>query len=384
MAKDYYEILGVSKSASDEEIKKAFRKLAHQHHPDKKGGDEAKFKEINEAYQVLSNKEKRTQYDQFGTTFEDAARGGAGFSYQDFARGGAGFSWDDIFGSASPFGRSSRTQQAEGEDFDFGDIGDIFGDIFGLGRSRQRQRRKKRGSDIEMEMQIDFREAVFGTDKVIELYKNIVCPHCSGSGAEPGSKVVSCSTCQGSGQVEQIQSTFLGQMRTVGICPTCQGEGKIAKDKCKKCRGQGYIKDTKKIKIKIPAGIDNGQSIRLSGEGEVGSKGATPGDLYVVIRVKQDPEFERKGNDIYTRQEISFSQAALGDKIQVNTLDGEIMLKIPSGTQSGKIFRLRDKGVPYLQSRGRGDHLVEIIVKTPERLSRKSKQLFEELAEEKD
>ena len=384
MAKDYYEILGISKSATDEEIKRAFRKLAHQHHPDKKGGDEAKFKEINEAYQVLSNKEKRAQYDQFGTTFEDAARGGAGFSYQDFSRGGAGFSWDDIFGSASPFGRTGRTQQAGYEDFDFGDIGDIFGDIFGLGRRSPRQRRKKRGSDIEMQMEIDFREAVFGAEKIIELYKNVVCSHCSGSGHEAGTRITNCSKCGGIGQVEQIQSTFLGRIRTVGVCPVCQGEGKIAKDKCKKCRGQGYIKDTKKIKIKIPAGIDNGQSIRLAGEGEAGSKGSNPGDLYVVIRVREDSEFERKGNDIYTRQEISFSQAALGDKIKINTLDGEVMLKISSGTQSGKIFRLRDKGVPYLQNRGRGDQLVEIIVKTPERLSRKAKQLFEELAQDED
>jgi molecular chaperone DnaJ len=236
MAKDYYDILGISKSASQEEVKKAFRKMAHQHHPDKAGGNEAKFKEINEAYQVLSNTEKRKQYDQYGQTFEQAQRQGGfgggfgGFSWEDFARQGGG-----------PFGGFRQ----ENVEFDFGDIGDIFGDLFGFGgRTRTRRTRERRkGQDIEVSMEIDFREAVFGIEKIIDLNKNIICPHCSGNGAEPGTKIVNCPTCGGSGQVMQAQRTILGTFQTVAVCPQCHGEGKIASQKCKKCRGEGRIKD---------------------------------------------------------------------------------------------------------------------------------------------
>ncbi|PIS42189.1 MAG: molecular chaperone DnaJ [Candidatus Kerfeldbacteria bacterium CG08_land_8_20_14_0_20_40_16] len=366
MTKDYYEILGVAKGTSPEEIKKAYRKKAHQYHPDKAGGNEAKFKELNEAYQVLGNAEKRKQYDQFGTTFDQQ---GGGFNWSDF--GNAGF---------DPFRQGGF--RSENIKFDFGDIGDIFGDIFGTGRSsRARSRRVTRGQDIEMELEINFREAVFGTEKTVELYKTVTCDKCEGTGAEPGSKIITCSTCQGSGQVDQIQRTILGQIRSRAICPDCQGEGKTYSKKCSRCRGTGVIKDTQRIKVNIPAGIDNGQTIRLSGEGEMGPKGGPAGDLFISIRVKLDPEFRRQGSNILSQIKINFAQAVLGAKIKANTLEGEGYLKIPAGTPSGKIFKLKGKGVPQLHSRSRGDQLVEVIVKIPERLSREQKKLIEKLAE---
>lgn len=371
MAKDYYDILGVSKGASQDEIKRAFRKMAHQYHPDKAGGNEAKFKEINEAYQVLSNSEKRSQYDQYGQTFEQAQRQGGfgGYSWQDFARQGGG-----------PFSGGFRTENVE---FDFGDIGDIFGDLFGFGgRTRTRRTRERRkGQDIEISMEIDFREAVFGTEKIIELNKNIICPHCSGNGTEPGTKIITCPTCDGSGRVTQAQRTILGTFQTIGVCPECHGEGKIASQKCKKCRGEGRIKDIERIKVKIPAGIDNGETIRLTGKGEAGQKGGVAGDLFITLRVKPDPEFKRDGYDIRSETEISFSQAALGTKIEVNTLDGLVRLKIPSATQSGKVFILKGKGVPRLRGSGRGDQYVTVNVFTPTKLSRREKELLEELAD---
>lgn len=365
MAKDYYEILGVAKGASQEEIKKAYRKKAHQHHPDKSGGDEAKFKEVNEAYQVLGNAERRKQYDQFGSAFNQQ---GGGFKASDFS--GQGF---------DPFRQGGY--RTENVNFDFGDIGDIFGDIFGMGRSRSRAGRVQRGQDIEMEMEVDFREAVFGAEKMIELYKTVTCEKCDGSGAEPGSKIDTCSTCKGSGQVDQIQRTILGQIRARTICPDCEGQGKTYSAKCSKCKGAGVTKDTTKIKVRIPEGINNGQSIRLSGEGEAAPKGGPAGDLYIAILVKPDKEFRRDGDNILSQIEISFSQAALGTKAKVNTLEGEGSLKIPSGTQSGRVFKLSGKGVPHLNSRGWGDQLIEVIVKTPEKLNREQKKLLEKLAD---
>jgi molecular chaperone DnaJ len=359
MSKDYYGILGVAKDASQEEIKKAFRKKAHQYHPDKNTGDEAKFKELNEAYQVLSKEDKRKQYDQFGSDFTQAG----GFS------GGAGF---------DP--RQAGFGGADGINFDFGDLGDIFGDFFGGGRARSGAR-QQRGTDIETEMQVTFEEAAFGTEKTVELYKTVTCEKCSGSGGASGSAVVDCAMCHGSGQVDQIQRTILGQIRTRGVCPECRGEGKTIKEKCTNCRGTGVDRASKRIKIKIPAGINNGQSIRLSGEGEAGQRGSTAGDLYVSIRVLPHHEFQRDGDNVFTVSEISFAQAALGDKISVNTLDGEGQLKIPAGTQSGKVFKIKNKGIPHLSARGRGDQLVEVIVKTPEKLSRKQKELLENLKE---
>ncbi|MFH1207524.1 MAG: molecular chaperone DnaJ [Patescibacteria group bacterium] len=367
MTKDYYNILGVSKGASAEEIKKAYRTLAHQHHPDKSGGDEAKFKEINEAYQVLSSPQKRQQYDQYGQTFDQAQRQG-GFG------GGGGFSWDD-------FARAGGGFQGQNANFDFGDLGDVFGDLFGFGGSSRsrRSRRAKQGGDIQTEMKIDFREAVFGVEKLVDLYKLSVCAHCRGNGAEPGTKIETCSTCDGSGQVRQVQQTILGAFQSVGVCPECQGEGKKASKKCRECGGSGRSKATEQIKVQIPAGISEGETIRLSGKGEAGTRGSSAGDLYITMRVKPDPDFTREKDDILSDVSIAFSQAALGTKVPIMTLDGEVMLHIPSGTQSGKVFKLNDKGVPHLRSRGRGDHLVTVTVVTPPHLSREQKRLLEEL-----
>ncbi len=370
MSKDYYNILGISKGASADEIKKAYRTLAHQHHPDKSGGDEAKFKEINEAYQVLSNPQKRQQYDQYGQTFEQAQRQGG------FGGGAGGFSWDD-------FARAGSTGGFQGQNvnFDFGDLGDVFGDLFGFGggsRSKRAQRARQ-GGDIQTEMNIEFREAVFGVEKIVDLYKLSTCSHCHGNGAEPGTKIETCPTCGGSGQVRQVQQTILGAFQSVGVCPTCQGEGKKASKKCKECGGSGRVKATEKIKVEIPAGISDGETIRLSGKGEAGTHGSHAGDLYITMRVKADRDFKREGDNIISEISITFSQAALGTKVPVLTLDGEVMLHIPSGTQSGKVFKLGGKGVPHLRSRGRGDHLVTVTVVTPPHLSREQKKILEEL-----
>jgi molecular chaperone DnaJ len=358
MAKDYYNVLGVSKGASQDEIKKAFRELAHKYHPDKQGGSAEKFKEINEAYQVLGNSEKRQQYDQFGTTFS----AGGGPAYGEEYGGFSGFS-----GFANGF--------------DMGDLGDMFGfsDIFGGGRKKTRT---SRGRDIEMEMEIDFREAVFGTEKVLGLYKPSACKNCGGSGADPKSKILTCQKCGGAGRVQVVQRTFLGNIQSITACPDCNGEGKKAERECGECRGSGIIQDSKKIKIKIPAGIDNGETIKISGEGEAAQKGGKSGDLFITFRVKSDRELKRKGSDILSKINLSFSEAALGDKIEVETLDGKVKLTIPPGTQSGQVFQLKGKGVPRLNGYGRGDHLVEAVVKTPTNLSRRQKELLEELARE--
>ena len=355
MSKDYYNILGVSKTANQDEIKKAFRQKAHQHHPDKQGGDEAKFKEINEAYQVLGDQKKRTQYDQFGSDFSHGQAGGGFSGFEGFSNGGFNVDFEDL-GDV------------------FGGLGDIFG--FGGGQGRGRQ---KRGRDIEMVLTIDFMDAVFGAEKEIGLQKTVKCDKCGGNGAEPGSKIETCKTCGGSGKVRRVQRTIFGQMQTQVVCSDCNGEGKTFDRKCSKCGGQGIVRDLARLKVKIPAGINEGESIRLSGQGEAGAKGAGAGDLYLRMRVSQDKRFEREGNDIKSGKEINFVQASLGDKIEIETVDGIITLKIPEGTQSGTVFKLRDRGVVKLNGRGRGDHLVKVIVKTPTGLSRKQRKALEEL-----
>ncbi|MFA6254667.1 MAG: molecular chaperone DnaJ [Patescibacteria group bacterium] len=367
MAKDYYQTLGISKGASPEEVKKAYYKMAHQHHPHK-GGDEAKMKEINEAYSVLGNAEKKAQYDQYGQTFEQA-RSQGGFS------GAGGFR--DFSDFASAFGQQGG-QGGNNFSFEFGDLGDIFGDLFGMGSSRSKSRRasKFQGADIEAELTLDFQEAVFGTEKELSLNKNSVCQKCKGEGAEPGAKVMTCSTCRGTGQVVRNMGFGIG---FPSVCPTCEGTGKKAEKECSQCRGQGVTKETEHIKVKIPAGIDNGQTVRLAGKGQAGNKGGQAGDLYLRIKVLPDLRFKRAGFDLKTKKEISFTQAALGAKIDIETLDGTVRLKIPEATQSGKIFQLKGRGVPILHGRGRGDQLVEIIVKTPSRLSRRQKELLKEL-----
>lgn len=359
MGKDYYKILGVEKTAPQDEIKKAFLKLAHQHHPDKNQGKDEKFKEINEAYQVLGNKEKRAQYDQFGSAGPGAGGfgGGQGFGgFGGFQNGGMNINMDDLGEMFSGFG---------------------FGDIFGGGSGRSRGPR--RGEDIEASMTISFEEAAFGAEKEVTLKKKIVCDHCSGSGAEPGAKIETCSTCGGKGRVRRVQQTILGAIQTEATCRDCGGDGKIPSQKCSKCKGAGSIHDTVNFKVKIPAGVDDGGRIRLSGYGEAGDKGAPLGDLYINIRVKPSEKFAREDYDILTKQYINFSQAALGDKIDIETIHGLVELKIPEGTQSGTVFKLKNKGIPYTDGRGQGDHLVEVVIKTPKGLSKKQKDTLKEL-----
>jgi molecular chaperone DnaJ len=360
MGKDYYNILGVDKNASQEEIKRAFRKKAHEYHPDKAGGNEEKFKEVNEAYQVLGNPKKRAQYDQFGSAFEHAQASG-------------GFHGFDGFRDFSDF--------SEGFGFDIGDIGDIFGgigDIFGFDSGGGRTR-TKRGADIRVALTIEFSEAVFGAEKEISLNKTVLCDRCGGQGAEPGSKIENCKVCGGSGRITKIQRTILGNMQVQMTCSDCSGEGKSHSQKCTRCHGTGVVKETVNLKVKIPAGIEDGGVIRLTGQGEAGQKGAPSGDLYLQIKVKKDPRFEREGDNILSKVYISFTQAALGDKIEVETVDGPVKLKIPEGTESGTNFRLRGKGVYHLRGRGRGDHLVEVKIRTPKNLNRKQKELLKEL-----
>ncbi len=361
MGKDYYKILEVDKNAGQDEIKKAFRKLAHKYHPDKKDGDEAKFKEVNEAYQVLGNEQKRKQYDQFGSTFDQQGGFGGGMNWDDFMRyakqgGGGGF---------------------QGMNFDMGDLGDIFGDIFGFGGGGRRSAGVPRGDDIEVDLALDFKEAVFGVKKTIELYKTVKCPNCHGNKAEPGSGFKTCEVCEGKGRVQEIRRTFLGAMRTERVCQQCQGDGKIPEKLCSKCSGQGVVKNKERIEITIPAGIADGSTLRVPGGGEAAAGGQN-GDLYVRLRVKSDPDFERHGNDIYTEHKISFKQAALGDKIEITTLDGTVDLKIPAGTQSSTRFRLRGKGVPRLNAGGAGDFYVIIKVEVPKKLTRHQKKILEQ------
>ncbi|GAM08534.1 chaperone protein DnaJ [Geobacter sp. OR-1] len=346
--RDYYEVLEVHKNASETEIKKAYRKLAIQFHPDKNAGDKAaedKFKEVSEAYEVLSDPEKRAQYDRFG----HAGVSGAGF-------GGAGFG----FGAGTPFG----------------DIfSDIFGDVFGGGGARQRGR-GRRGDDLQYTLDISFEDAANGIETKIDVPYAKRCGTCNGSGAKPGTEPKTCPTCRGAGQV-RFQQGFFSVSRT---CSHCNGEGKILDNPCSTCRGSGSVKDTKTLSVKVPPGVETGNRLKVTGEGGQGTKGGTNGDLYVLINVKEHPIFSREGNDVICETPISFAQAALGSEIEIPTLDGKVSLKIPEGTQSGKIFRLRGKGIPVLQGYGRGDQLVVVRVETPTNLNRQQRELLEEFA----
>jgi molecular chaperone DnaJ len=357
--KDYYQILGVSRESSQDEIKKAYRKLAHQYHPDKGGGDEAKFKEINEAYQILSNTEKRAQYDKFGRVFEE----GAGF------QPGAGFGFDfNGFGSQ--------------EGFDFGDLGDMMEDLFGFGGGHQKKD-SKRGKDIEVDVDFNLEEVIRDQEKEIVLEKFAVCSRCQGSGAEPGTPIKECFTCRGTGQVQQIRRTPFGSFTRVTVCPECGGEGNRPEKPCNVCKGEGRIKEKEKIKIFIPAGVDTNQVIKIEGKGEAGKRKGKPGNLFIRIYVKPHPLFKREGDDLYISFPISFSQAALGDEIEVPTLERtKILLKVPQGTESGKVLRISGKGVPRFSGRGRGDMYVEFIVKTPKKLTKEQKELLLRLKKE--
>ena len=367
MAKDYYELLGVSKDASDEEIKKAFRRAAHKHHPDKEGGDEAKFKEINEAYQVLSDKQKRGQYDQFGSSFDQAGAGSGqgfgGFDFSGFSGGQNGFNFE--FGG------------------DGGGFGDVFGDMFGGGGKSRSQRK---GNDVSVDTEITLEEAVIDTEKDLNIYLSSICSQCSGTGAKNKSDLIKCKTCNGLGQIKKERRTMLGVFAQMEVCQDCRGYGEKPEKNCEKCGGDGKIKESKMIKIKIPAGIADGQTIRLSEQGEVGFRPASgksiAGDLYITVHVKPHSIFKRNADDIIYNLEINYSQAVLGDKLKIPTIYGEVNLKIPSGIQGGKIIRLKDKGLPHLQSRGKGDMLVVILIKTPQKISRSQKRILEDLKKE--
>lgn len=357
--KDYYDILGVSKDASKEDIKKAFYNLAHKHHPDK-GGDAEKFKEISQAYQVLSDDKKRAQYDRHGQAFEGAGAGGGpgtGTSQQDF---GQGFGFD--FGG-----------------FDASSFEDIFEDFFGGGFGSKRRREK--GEDIVVDVEIDLQEAFSGGSKEINIKKWNSCDKCSGTGAEKGTKIMTCPSCGGTGKVSEVHRTFLGSFTKASTCPQCKGRGKVPKEKCKKCEGEGRVQESETISFSIPAGVREGEVLKLSEKGNAGFRGEEAGDLYVKIHVKSHSYFRRRGSDIYYDKKISFSQATLGDKIEVPTLEGKVDLKVPAGVQTGKLLKLKNKGMPHLQGRGRGDMYVKVIVGVPKKLSKEQKQLIEKLKE---
>lgn len=344
--RDYYEVLDVPKGASGSEIKTAFRNLARKYHPDvsKETGAEEKFKEINEAYAVLSDDEKRAAYDRFGHA------GLNGF-------GGA-------------------------PDFSNIDLSDLFGDLFGFGRNhRQARARPRQGSHIQYVLDLEFKEAVFGIEKEIEITRDEICTRCDGSKAEPGSSPVTCNTCKGQGEVRQARQTMFGSMVQVITCPTCRGSGESIESACTQCGGRGIERKTRKKSIEVPAGVDNGTQIRLSGEGQPGVNGGPPGNAYLIVKVKPHKYFRRKENDILLNLDINIAQAALGADVDVPTVDGDTILSIPKGTQPGKVLRMREKGVPHLRGKGRGDQLVIINVDIPTKLKKEQRELIEQLAE---
>ena len=361
MSKDYYGVLGVDKNASKDEIKKAFRKLAHEHHPDKSSGNAGKFKEANEAYQVLSNDEKRQQYDQFGSS------GPFGF---DGARANTGQQQSGFNASQGGFGNINMD-----------DLGDIFGG-FGFGGGGRNKTGPQRGRDIESSLKISFDDSYYGTEKTIQLRKPIICDNCHGTGGDLGAKVETCKTCKGQGKIRQVQNSIFGQMATIVSCPDCSGEGKTYSKKCVKCAGVGIIDGLEQIKVKIPAGIGNGQSLKLSGKGEAGLKGASAGDLYIYLNITPSTKFKRERDDLHTSIYLNLTQAILGDKVDIKTVDGEVKLKIPAGTKSGKQFMIRGKGMSKLNSHNHGNLYVEANISIPNKLTKEQKKLLEKLKKE--
>lgn len=355
MAKDYYETLGLKKGASKDEVKKAFRKLAAQYHPDKKTGDEAKFKEISEAYAVLGDDKKKAEYDTYGHAFSGAG-GGAN------AQGGfGGFNWADF------------QQAAGGQGFEF-DMGDIFGEMFGGGRSRT-----ARGRDISIDIELPFKDAIFGTSRKVLLTKNNTCTECEGTGAKAGTSMTSCGTCNGNGRIRETRQSIMGSFQTVRECSVCHGRGEVPKEQCAHCAGAGVRRSEQEIKIDIPAGIQNGEMIRMTGQGEA-VQGGQPGDLYIKIHVKSDSTITREGQNLYTSLHVKLSDALLGETYHVETLDGGVDIKIPAGVKHGELLRIKGKGVPARS--GCGDFMVKIQIDLPQKLSRKARKLVEELREE--
>ncbi len=349
--KNYYKILGVSKSASQDEIKRAFHKLAHQHHPNK-GGDEKKFKEINEAYQVLSNKEKRKQYDQFGST--------EGPNPNNWAWGSSGM---------------------PNMEFDLEDLEGIFSDFFG--REQSSKKNIKKGKNIQIDIELSLEDIVKDINKKISLNKYVVCSRCQGKGAEPGAKLNECVSCRGTGEVQEIKRTFLGSFTKWSVCPECGGAGQKPEKACNVCRGEGRIREKEEIEIHIPAGVDSRQIIKIHGKGEAGKKGGEPGDLYIRILIKKHPKFERRGDDLILSVPITFSQAVLGDKITLNDIEGnKFSEKISPGTKSGDIIKSKSRGIPHFSGFGRGDLYIQLILDTPKKLSKKQKELLKKLKEE--
>ena len=359
MAKDYYQILGVSKTASKDDLKKAFRKLAHEYHPDKKTGNEAKFKEVNEAYTILSDDQKRAQYDTYGQTFNGGNPGGGtgGFNASDF----------DFSGF----------QNAQGFDFD---LGDIFGDFFGGGSRGGAHGRQRRGSDITIDIELTFAESIFGTEKKIVLTKSSLCDHCKGSGGEPGGKMKTCPTCSGKGSIRETRKSILGSFVSERICPECEGLGQVPETKCKECRGAGIIRKQTEFTVKVPSGINSGEVLRLSGSGEA-IKGGSPGDLYIRLHVRPHSTFKKDGHNLVTNLHVKLSDALLGSNQSIQTLDGSITLTIPTGVTFGEILRVKAKGVPTDRGK-RGDLLVHIIIDLPKKLSKESRKAIEELKRE--
>lgn len=354
--RDYYEVLGVSKSASDDEIKKAFRKKAIEHHPDKEGGNEAKFQEINEAYEVLKDERKRQRYDQFG-------HAGVGTSAASDGQGG------------NPYGGFGGGQNVN---FDFGDLGlgDIFGSFFGGGFGGGQQR-SKRGRDVETSIDLTFEEGIFGAEKSIHANLEDTCSHCKGTTAEPGYELKTCDTCKGSGQTMRVTQTVFGNIQQATVCHTCKGTGKVPEKECSVCHGKGTQRKSQNITIKVPAGIDDEATIRLREKGEAVANGPK-GDLYVHVRVKPHKQFTREGDLVLSEERLDMVSAALGTEIDVQTVDGPIRIKIPAGTQSGTDFKLSGHGVPHLKGNGRGAHIVTVIVETPTKLSRQQQELLQQ------
>jgi molecular chaperone DnaJ len=355
--RDYYEVLGVEKNASETELKKAYRKLAMKYHPDQNPGDkeaEEKFKEINEAYEILSDPDKKARYDQFGFAGVDPNYGaGSGF-------GGGGFGFDGF------------------------DLGSIFGDFFGGGGASQRRNGPARGQNLSAELEITFEEAAFGCEKEITFGRIEPCSTCSGSGCKAGTQPETCSRCGGRGTI-RTQQNFMGMaMQSESPCPTCGGKGKLIKEPCAVCKGKGRVRRSKTLKVQVPAGIDHGQSFRLRSEGNAGANGGPAGDLLVTVSIKPHALFERDGANVLCEMPITFTQAALGAEIEVPTLDGKVRYTVPEGTQTGTVFRLKGKGIPYVGYKNRGDQYVTVVVETPTKLNKKQKDLLKELAESMD